>query len=78
MKKNRPVKINAQLTRVFIEWMLGIGYRAVVRTDGIHFMCHVCNQNFPRGAVIGIDGKLNKTANKLFSEFYSYVEDEVK
>ena len=31
-------------------------------------------KSFPRNVIVFNDGKLNKVANQLFAEFYSYVE----
>ena len=73
--KPKVTRISLLMSEAFMIWLVKIGYRVVCRASGeTQFYCETVNQNFPRGAVILANGKLNKIAARLYKEFEGYLE----
>lgn len=75
MKKH--VKVHPLMSEAFVIWLTKLGYVARATTQGISFIHHVTNQNFPRDVMILSNDRLNKPATKLFEEFKGYKPFEV-
>lgn len=73
--KSKSIKISPLMSDAFMLWLAKIGYRGVCRGSGeTQFYCTTVNQNFPRGATILANGKLNKVAARLYKEFEEHLE----
>ncbi|WP_312969000.1 hypothetical protein [Acinetobacter gerneri] len=70
MKK--PNYVHSLMSDAFAIWLTKLGYVARMTTDGIVFVHHVSNKNFPRDVMILSNGRLNKPATQLFEEFKGY------
>lgn len=73
--KTKITKIDPLMSVAFMNWLVKIGYRGVCHSSGeTQFYCKTVNKNFPRGATILPNGKLNKVAARLYKEFEEHLE----
>lgn len=73
--KSKAIKISPLMSEVFMSWLVKIDYRGVCRGSGeTQFYCKTVNHNFPRGAAILPNGRLNKVAARLYKEFEGHLE----
>lgn len=73
--KTKVKRISPLMSEAFMNWLVKIGYRGVCHGSGeTQFYCKTVNQNFPRGAVILPNGRLNKVAARLYKEFEEHLE----
>lgn len=73
--KTKITKIDPIMSEAFMKWLVKIGYRGVCHPTGeTQFHCRTVNKNFPRGVAILANGRLNKAAAQLYTEFREHLE----
>lgn len=67
-------RIEQWKSEAFLLWCSWLGYRIVNKGFQTEFVPTYNSKNLPRGGSIDHQGRLNKVASKLFTEFKEHLE----
>ncbi|MBJ8440065.1 hypothetical protein [Acinetobacter junii] len=67
-------RIEQWKSEAFLLWCSWLGYRIVNKGFQTEFVPTYSSKNLPRGGSIDHQGRLNKVASKLFTEFKEHLE----